>query len=489
MKKALAFDLGASGGRGIVGCYDGERLSLSEVHRFTNDPVLLRGTLYWDVLRLFYEIKQGIMEAGNTGHGDVSSIGVDTWGVDFGLIDRDGRLLENPTHYRDSRTAGMLEELLGIFSRRELYEITGIQFMEINTLYQMHYLNSRRPDLLERANRLLFMPDLFTYFLTGEMLTEYTIASTSQLLNVHKRSWDSGLMSRLGFPERLFCDVINPGIRAGTLTPSVREELGVGPIGVTVTTGHDTGAAFAAAPMVAGENSAVISCGTWSLLGGEFDSPVVSEHSQEFDFSNEGGYGGSIRLLKNITGFWILQECRRQWRREGKPVAYDELKAQARNARPFTCLIDPNDPAFTGRSDMADTIAAYAVRAGQVPPQSVGETVRTILESLALKYRYHLEQFETVRGRRVELVRIIGGGAQNELFCQFVANAVGRPVYAGPVEATALGNIAVQFISSGELANLAQARECIRESFPVGVFEPRDVDEWQDAYERFLRVV
>ena len=389
MKKVLAFDFGASSGRAIIGSFDGEKITLKEVHRFTNDPVDLGGTLYWDVLRLFYEIKQGIVKAKIAGGFD--SIGIDTWGVDFGLIDKNGRLLENPVHYRDKRTSGLVEESFKSVPRQKMYDITGIQFMELNTLFQLISLKKQRPEMLERADKMLFMPDLFAYFLTGKMCSEYSIASTSQLIDINTRSWSKELLDAFGIKESLFAPLTEPGTQLGNLSKEICEECGVESVPVISVCGHDTQSAITAVPCESGD-FAFLSSGTWSLFGTELQKPIVNETSLKINITNEGGFGGTTGFLKNIIGLWLIQESRRQWQREGKDYSYADLEKLALSEEPFKCFIDPDAPEFVPQGNIPERVREFCRKTGQYVPESVGEIMRCIYESLAMKYRMTFEK-------------------------------------------------------------------------------------------------
>ena len=363
MKKVLAFDFGASSGRAIIGSFDGEKITLKEVHRFTNDPVDLGGTLYWDVLRLFYEIKQGIVKAKIAGGFD--SIGIDTWGVDFGLIDKNGRLLENPVHYRDKRTSGLVEKSFKSVPRQKMYDITGIQFMELNTLFQLISLKKQRPEMLERADKMLFMPDLFAYFLTGKMCSEYSIASTSQLIDINTRSWSKELLDAFGIKESLFAPLTEPGTQLGNLSKEICEECGVESVPVISVCGHDTQSAITAVPCESGD-FAFLSSGTWSLFGTELQKPIVNETSLKINITNEGGFGGTTGFLKNIIGLWLIQESRRQWQREGKDYSYADLEKLALSEEPFKCFIDPDAPEFVPQGNIPERVREFCRKDGSV---------------------------------------------------------------------------------------------------------------------------
>ena len=481
-KNVLAFDFGASSGRAILGRFDGSKIELEEVHRFSNDPVTVNGTMYWDVLRQFFEIKQGLSKAKHMSNFD--SIGIDTWGVDFGLPDKDGYLLENPIHYRDSRTQNAIADVSQIISHSELYGRTGIQQMYFNTIYQLFALKQNRPELLKHAHTALFMPDLFTYFLTASKGSEYSIASTTSLLNPWTRKWDKELMSQLDIPTDLFPAVRETGTLAGRLTSEIQEQLGLGPVPVYRVASHDTASAVVSVPAL-DDDFIYISSGTWSLMGIESDQPIINEQSSEMNYTNEGGYGGKIRFLKNIMGLWLIQETRRQWIREGKSLTYADMEHAALDKPAFVSLVDPDDLLFAPPGDMPNRIRQRCRDSGQPVPEDVGSVVRCIYESLALKYRKTMEGLESVRGHSYPKIHIVGGGTKDGLLSQFTANATGRQVVTGPIEATAMGNVAVQLISAGEIKDLQEARQVISQSFDTISYDPKEKAAWSEAAEKY----
>ena len=493
--KLAAVDLGASGGRTLVGTLaegaGGARLTMEEVHRFPHGPTYLphdRGrTLYWDAPRLWDEILTGLRKAGQA-HGSLASIGVDTWGVDYGLLDRDGQLLANPVAYRDARTEGLVEAACALVGREEIFRRTGLQFMPLNTLFQVMALAQQQPHLLPLVERLLFVPDLFHYWLSGSKAAEYTIASTSQMLNAETRTWDAGLLDALGVPRGFLPEIVEPGTRVGTLRASVADETGLAAdVPVICPAGHDTASAVVATPGE-GEDWAFLSAGTWCLFGAEVARPYLDPAVLEHGFGNEGGVRNTIRLLRNITGLWLVQECRRYWQSQGKEYGYADLASQAATARPFVALIDPDDAAFAQPTRMPHAIRDYCVRTGQAEPESVGEFVRVALEGIALTVRRRWDQLQRMLGRELRVLHIVGGGTQNTLLCQLVANALGRPVLAGPTEATAMGNALVQAVGLGAL-DYAEARAVVRRSVGLVEYRPRDVAAWQDAYGRYEEVL
>lgn len=485
MKKVLAFDFGASSGRAIIGSFDGEKITLKEVHRFTNDPVELGGTLYWDVLRLFYEIKQGIVKAKIAGGFD--SIGIDTWGVDFGLIDKNGRLLENPVHYRDKRTSGLVEESFKSVPRQKMYDITGIQFMELNTLFQLISLKKQRPEMLERADKMLFMPDLFAYFLTGKMCSEYSIASTSQLIDINTRTWSKELLDAFGIKESLFTPLTEPGTQLGNLSKEICEECGVESVPVISVCGHDTQSAITAVPCESGD-FAFLSSGTWSLFGTELQKPIVNETSLKINITNEGGFGGTTGFLKNIIGLWLIQESRRQWQREGKDYSYADLEKLALSEEPFKCFIDPDAPEFVPQGNIPERVREFCRKTGQYVPESVGEIMRCIYESLAMKYRMTFEKLCECTGKDYPVIHVIGGGTKDGLLCRMTASSCGKTVKAGPIEATVMGNVAVQLMSDGTIGSISEARKAVAASESLKTYEPENTDEWIKAYESFVKI-
>ena len=484
-KRVLAFDFGASSGRAIIGTLDNGRITLNEVHRFSNDPVTVNGTFYWDVLRLFHEIKQGLLKAKQAGGFD--SIGIDTWGVDFGLLDKDGVLLENPVHYRDKRNIGMVEKAAKYIGKDEMYKLTGIQFMDFNTAFQLLSIKENRPELLARAQSLLFMPDLFAYFLTENKVSEYSIATTSQLVDINTRDWSKEMLEKLGLPEKIFNRIVPSGSVTGYLSDEICEELGLEKVPVIAVCGHDTQSAVTAVPSEK-EDFAFISSGTWSLFGTETKKPIVNDLSYSFNVTNEGGFGYSTAFLKNICGLWLIQESRRQWIREGKEYSYAELEKAALREKPFARFIDPDAPEFAVPGNLPARIADYCRRTGQSVPENEGQTVRCIYESLALRYRAVLEGIEKCTGKKYDSLNVVGGGTKDTLLCKMTADACNITVYAGPIEATVMGNVAVQLISGGDIADVIEARRIIANSGQLKCYSPENTAAWDEAYEKFKSV-
>lgn len=486
MKRVLAFDFGASSGRAMLATLENGKIDLKEIHRFGNDPVEVNGTLYWDVLRLCFEIRQAITKA--NAEGGFDSIGIDTWGVDFGLLDKKGQLLMNPVHYRDTRTEGISDEIFeNIISKDDLYKKAGIQYMRFNTIYQLYYLQKEYPWLLEKADVMLPMPDLFAYFLTGEKRSEFTITSTSNLMDPQKKTWDLELCEKLGIPTHIFPEMIRPGEQYGMLRPELCEELGCKPVPVIAVATHDTASAVVSAPAT-DKDFVYISCGTWSLFGTENECPVITEASAAADFTNEGGYGGTTRFLKNIMGLWLIQESRRQWIREGEDVTYAMLEKEALVEEPFRSFINVDDPAFETPGNLPRRVRAYCEKTGQPVPETRGQVMRCIYESLAMKYRRTFLQLQELTGKTYHSIHVVGGGIKDTLLCRLAADAVGAKVLAGPAEATATGNAAVQFISLGELSDLWDARATIARSIDLKVYEPADTASWDENYARYLKV-
>ncbi|MBQ9703480.1 MAG: rhamnulokinase [Clostridia bacterium] len=486
--KMLAIDLGASSGRGIVGSYDGNKFSIRENHRFPNEPVNTTGNFCWDILRIFHEIKSSISKCILSDDKDIKSIGIDTWGVDYGFVDKNGVLMANPYHYRDARTVGIQPYAFKTVPFEDIYSVTGIQTMNFNTLYQLCADLRDRKYIVDNAKKLLFVPDLLNYFLTGEMLTEYTIASTGAIIDAKKRKIAFDLLNKFGIRNDIFCDLVMPGNRIGKLSEGLRAEIGQLDATVVNVAAHDTASAVIAVPAKKGEDFVYISSGTWSLMGVECDEPVITKESMSYNLTNEGGAERKIRFLKNIMGLWLEQESRRQWKREGLDISFDELTAKALESKPFQCFIDPNNDLFNPQGDMPSRIREFCKKTGQHVPETIGEVVRCIFESLVLCYRQTIEAIEHMTGKHYSSINIVGGGTKEKILCQYAADASNRVVYAGPVEATAMGNIAMQAISSGEIKDVAQAREVIRNSFDIKVYEPHHTAEWEEAYQRYLAI-
>jgi len=477
----LAVDLGASSGRTIVGTLDNGRLVLKEMNRFWNGPTEIRGTLHWDFIHLFRNIQEGITLAKKEFGDGLVSMGIDTWGVDFGLFDSDGKLLRNPVHYRDRRTAGMLEKVFERVPREEVFAQTGIQFMELNTLYQLMALSLEDSFQYRAASRMLFVPDLLNYWLTGRMVAERTFASTSQFYNPVTGDWAHDLLEKLGIRTDLFAELVDPGTVIGDV-----DGLPVVAVG-----SHDTASAFAAVPVQPGEQCAFLSSGTWSLLGIELPEPVINEHSLAANFTNEVGVCGTIRFLKNLSGLWIIQELRRVWNEQDCDYSWAAMEHMALEAAPFEFFIDPSDDVFLAPGDMPGRIQDYCEKTGQGRPETHAQILRTAYEGLALLYAHIYDVLEELTGRKLEALRIVGGGCKDTLLNQLAASATGRKVVTGPTEATATGNLIMQMLAMGDIRSLAEGREIIRNSFSEEsrTFEPQDAGDWQAAIAKWRAVL
>ena len=473
----LAFDIGASSGRAILGTLDGCKVTLMEIHRFPNEMVLRDGHYYWDVNRLFDELMTGLTLCVKKHNIIPLSIGIDTWGVDFGLLDGNEQLTGNPFAYRDSLTEEAMEQVFKVMRPKELYAKTGIQFMRFNTLFQLWALKKKFPMQLLNSSKMLFMPDLLGYMFTGIAFSEYTIASTSQMLNPKTRNWYADLMIRLGLPIHILDDIVEPGTQIGSLRPEILSKLGIDKISLVAVGAHDTASAIAAIP-AEGNNWAYISSGTWSLVGIETEAPVINDASFKYLFTNEGGVGKKIRFLKNITGLWLLQECKKIWDKE-KEISYADLISQAKKVKAFQFLIDPDDPSFMNPENMPAAICEYCRKTGQAIPSSIPEFARCIFESLAMKYRIVLNQLREVSPHPIEKIHMIGGGSLNALLCQFTADATGLPVVAGPAEATALGNILVQIACHQGLTGLDTLRGYSMNSVKTETYLPKNTSSWE----------
>jgi len=520
-KKYIAVDLGAESGRVMLGSvWHGlparentakmavPRLILEEIHRFSNGPIEENGSLRWDFDRLLSEVKAGIRKAAKKANTKIQGIGVDSWGVDFGLTGADGKLLENPYHYRDSRTNGMMEKAFELMGKRQIYESTGIQFMQLNSIYQLLAMRLANSDVLVKAKKLIFMADLFSYYLCGKAFGEYTLASTSGLMDMKTGRWSQNIFNKLSLPMEIMPDIVAPGTVVGKLFKPIADELGCGQIPVIATASHDTASAVVAVPAI-GQGSGVrdqgtgnkkspipdprspipdpsnwayLSSGTWSLMGVEVPKAIVNDKTFQYEFTNEGGVENTIRLLKNIMGLWLVQECKRQWQRDGVELSYPELTEMAEKAKPFAAHIEVDRSGFLAPGDMPKRINDYLAQTGQKKIKSEGQMIRAILEALAFKYRLVLERLEDVTGKKIDCLHIVGGGMQNELLNQFAADATDKKVIAGLAEATAIGNILMQAKATGQIKNLAEAREIVRNSFELKEYEPQEVSLWEERY-------
>lgn len=479
-KTYLAFDFGAESGRAVLAHFHAGTIRTEEIHRFPNEPVSYGGSLHWDVARLWWEVRRTLARLSQT---KLEGIGVDAWGVDYALLGDQGELLQNPYHYRDTRTNGVMDEVFQIVSKEEIYGITGIQFMPINTLYQLFAAKRKTPRVFEAAERLLTIPDLFHYWLTGNAVCEFTNASTTQMLNPVTRTWATDLLERLDLPQDLPADIVEPGSTIGTLLPELAVDNSLSGTPVIAPASHDTGSAVAA--IRAREGTAFLSSGTWSLIGIELDAPIITAASLQLNFTNEGGVNRTTRFLKNVTGLWMLQSCRQSWAAKGHEFGYQELMELAKPETPFCCLVDPDDETFLCPPDMPLAIDQFCARTHQAAPSCPGAYVRTILESLALKYWFVIKSIERLTSQPIRQIRVIGGGSKNRLLNQLTADAAGKKVLAGPAEATALGNAGVQMLATGGASSLQEVREIIDRSFPTEVFEPFGTDLWERQAERF----
>jgi len=488
MNHFIAFDLGASSGRAILGILKNQKISLKEIHRFDNSMLQLHGNFYWNVFSLFEELKEGLAKCCLELKVCPESLGVDTWGVDFGLLDSADKLLGIPYAYRDNRNVTAMEEVFRIVPKEEIYRLTGIAMWPFNSIYQLFAWKRDRGDALKIARTLMFMPDILNWFLSGVKSTDYTFASTSQLINPYTREWESTLFEKLELPQNIMNPILEPGTVIGNLTSDLSEQLKIKSPSIVAVGSHDTASAIVSVP-AEGDDWAYISSGTWSLMGIESEVPVITDKTLLYNLTNEGGVGKKIRLLKNIMGLWLLQECRRIWSDSGNSSSYSELVEMAREAKPFQSIIDPDWMKFYNPVNMVKEISAFCKMTGQPEPITHGQFVRIILEGLAFKYRMVLDQLREVSGKKLEKIHIIGGGTQNELLSQFTANATGVPVVTGPAEATAIGNLMVQAMAKGHVSNLDEIRKVIRNSFDLKTFLPENQSEWEKTYQRFLEII
>jgi len=482
-----SFDLGASGGKVILGKFDGKRIELSEVHRFFNNPFQLRNRIYWDFLFLFEEVKKGLSHSINITNGRLASIGLDTWGVDCALLDKKGDLLENPHCYRDPRTNGVMEKVFKHIPREKLYMRTGVQFMQFNTLFQIYSMLDEDPHSFDNVGTFFMVPDLFNYYLTDIKKCEFTNATTTQMYDPYNHQWDRSLLKTLGVPYKKMAEIIKPGEILGDLSGWLCAELDIKPIPVVVVASHDTASAASAVPYD-NANSAFLSSGTWSLLGSEEDSLIINEHGLKFNFSCYGGACDTHLVWKNIQALWLLQECMSVWKSEGKNYSHEDIIFIANQAKAFGPIINTDALSFLNPGDFPKKIAHECESTGQTVPQNDGEIARCILESLALKYRFTFESLQKVIGRKLDKIHVIGGGARNWLLNRFTAEATTSIVESGPYEATSLGNLLLQLIALGEIKDLKEGREVIRASFKTDISQPSEKGAWGDMYERYQKI-
>ncbi|PZG39968.1 rhamnulokinase [Listeria ivanovii] len=469
VKKVLAFDFGASSGRAILGSLNGTKLQIKEIYRFENNPITKEGTLYWDIIALFSELKNVLKVIGNDK--DLISIAIDTWGVDYGLINQKGELMQNPVHYRDSRTDNITADISDSYLET-LYELTGIQQLNINTLFQLMAEKRDHPTEFAQLEKILLMPDLFNYFLTGKIVAERTIASTTQLFNPYTKQWEEKVFQLFGLPEKIMPDLISPGQMIGTLSSVLANELSIPNIPVVAVCSHDTASAVVSVPEVEDKPFLFISSGTWSLVGTELTNPIINSTARFYNLTNESGLDSTTHFLKNMTGLWIIQEVKRQLEQEGKFYSYDEINTLATQARKCVCLLDTDAVAFLKPGDMVRRIKTYARKTNQEIPATDGEIFRCVYESLAMKYVQVKQEIEEITKNKFTRIYIIGGGSKAELLCQLTADFAAVEVITGPVEASAIGNVAVQFMASGDIESLAGARELIQASFPIKRYTP-----------------
>ncbi|WP_102275767.1 rhamnulokinase [Cytobacillus massiliigabonensis] len=488
MKSVWAFDLGASNGRLMISRFDGKKLLMEEIHRFTNQPVFLTGHYYWDILKIFQEMKNGMGKCILKGYKQIESLSIDTWGVDFGLLSASGELLGNPYSYRDQQSNNSLIEMYKTVPREELFYRTGIEPAAINTICQLYEIKNRNPDLIEKADTVLLTSNLLSYLFSGIKANEYTISTTTSLFNIHQRNWDTDLLRKLNLPSDLMADIIEPGTMLGPTMNSINAELGIPSVKVIAGAGHDTACALAALPIKT-KNAAFMSCGTWILMGIQVKEPVITEKALEWGFTNEGTVNGEYRLLKNTMGLWLIQQCKLIWEKEGLSSTYEEEARLIEKTEAFQRLVDPDDPQFFNPVNMPKQIRDFCLNTNQMPPETIGDFLRCILESLSLKYRWVLEKIEYLTGQRIEVIHMGGGGIQNEFLCQFTANATNRTVVAGPIEASSIGNALSQWVALGEIKDFQEGREIIENSFPMKIYEPQNQLPWQEAYGHFKKLL
>ncbi|MDO4586638.1 MAG: rhamnulokinase family protein [Planctomycetia bacterium] len=499
MKKSyLAIDMGASSGRHVVGHFDGKHLELEELYRYENGPIEMQNSYFWNLPGLWSHVQKGLTAVGSKYGSSLCSIGVDTWGVDFAFLGRNNELLGNPYCYRDPRTDGAMEKAFAIFPRDQIFANTGLQFMQFNSLYQLLVMKEQNSPILEMAERFLMIPDLFHWLLSGIPCNEFTNSTTTQCFDPQKNDWAFSMLEKFGIPTSIFKKTSVPGTILGPLQSSLAQQSGILSANVVLPGTHDTASAVMAVPTASPVGStdwAYISLGTWALMGIESTQPFVNETVSAFNFTNEGGVGGTIRILKNICGLWLLQECRRIWNQQGlktisgQPLDWEDLNQWTAAATPLVSFIDPDAREFLSPTDMPQAIRQFAAQTDQTVPQSEGAILRTALDSIALKFRQVLEMCEKISGQKIKTIHIVGGGTKNCLLCQAAANATGCRVITGPIEATAIGNIMMQAVASGDIGNITEARQVIRNSFDVIEYEPQHIAEWNEAYEKFCSIL
>lgn len=487
-RKFLGFDIGASNGRAVVGIFDGKRLTTQKIHHFLNEYVCVNDSLHWDVLRLFLEIKKGLGLFTREFGKDLAGIGVDTWGVDFGLFDREGKLIGNPYHYRDKRTEGMVTEIDSLIDGYKIYETTGVKLASINTICQLYSTVRQNSPQLKTADFFLMMPCLFNYFLSGEKFQEHSIMTPTGLYDVRKDQWAKKFLKRLGIPANLMLEAVKPGMIIGKLQKSIREEMRLEAVSIIAPATHDTASAVISVPADESTNWAFLSCGTWSVLGIETKEPVTTKRSYELNITNAATAEGKFMTIFNITGLWILQECKKMWEAEGKPLEWLDLLEVARNSKAFTSFIDVDDAIFASPTNMLAAIADYCRNTSQSPPEDKGAVIRLVLESMAFKYKEKIPQLEKLTGKKIDILHIVGGGVRNSLLCQFTANSLGIPVLAGPFEAAATGNILMQMKAVGTIDSVSQGRALLRKSINLIEYAPKDTERWNEVFSKYQKI-
>ncbi len=495
IKSFLAVDMGASSGRHVLGKFDGKKLDLEEIYRFNNGPIQMMNSYFWNLPGLWSDVLEGLKKAGSCYQKSIQSIGVDTWGVDFAFLTKKGEILGNPYCYRDSRTDGAMDRAFAKVSRSDIFDKTGLQFMQFNSLYQLFVMREANSPLFDIADRFLMIPDIFHWLLSGVPSNEFTDSTTTQCFDPQKNDWAWDLLKRFDIPVGLFRSVSAPGTILGGLLPSIQESTGLTSTKVVLPGSHDTASAVMSVPSsspVGMTDWAYISLGTWALMGVESAQPYVNETVAKLNFTNEGGVGGTTRVLKNICGLWLIQECRRNWneqRKNATPLDWEDLNKWAASAKQLVSFIDPDARDFLGPTNMPEAIRSYTERTGQQVPSTEGEILRVALDSIAMKFRQTLEKCEEITNQKIKTIHIVGGGTKNRLLCQAAADATNCRVVTGPVEATAIGNIMMQAVASGEVANIVEARQIIRNSFEVEEYLPKEAAKWEDAFPRFRAIV
>lgn len=482
MRKVWAFDIGASNGRLMVNSFDGKQLHIEEIHRFSNYPVQLMGHYYWDILRIYQEMKYGMSKSLQMGHTEIESLSIDTWGVDFGILSKSGELLGNPYCYRDRQSNKSMAQIDLIISKQELFNRTGVEPSSINTIYQLHAICQRNQKLTDQAENILLTPNLLGYLLSGVKVNEYTISTTTSLYNIQDCNWDKQLMEKLNLPYTLMGEIVKTGTNLGKTLESINREIGLQKsVNVIAGPGHDTACALAALP-IKNNQSAFMSCGTWVLIGIETEQPIVNNQAFQWGFTNEGTADGRNRLLKNTMGLWLIQASKAEWAKKGIEISYENEVQLIGGAKPFQRFIDPDHSSFFNPENMPKEIHAYCHNTNQQPPEYIGDYLRCILESVALKYREIIEKLERLTGYAIKVIHMGGGGIRNEFLCQFTANATNRTVIAGPVESSSIGNGLSQWISLGEIKDYNEGREIVANSFPIKIYEPENQAAWEEAY-------